>query len=150
MTVMDFQTFWYADEQFPLDPGATEAELNEVEMALRIKLPDAYKQLLRISNGGIPNYSGVPLPVQSPEGESHAIFIGGLRGTTELMKSPAIVRNWEMPKDLILISGNCHHNIALRLSNAGCAVVYYEADSETVIELAKSFDDFLEMLEPSE
>lgn len=147
---MDFQAFWYADEQFPLDPGATEAELTEVEQKLRLKLPEAYKQLLRISNGGIPNYSGVLLPFASPKGEKHAIFIGGLRGTTELMKSPAIVKNWEMPEDLVLISGNCHHNIALRPGRDSCPVVYYEADSETVIELAKSFDEFLEKLEPSE
>ena len=147
---MDFQSFWYFDDQFPLDPGATEAELSSVEKKLRLKLPEAYKQLLRISNGGIPNYSGVTLSAPSPEGASRAIFIGGLRGTAELLKSPGIVKNWEMPKDLILISGNCHHNIALRPSDAGCAVVYYEADSDTVIELAKSFDDFLEMLEPGD
>lgn len=147
----DVQSFWYYSDEFPLDPGATEDELNTTEKVLGVELPESYKRLLRVSNGGTPNYSGVRLPYISKCRESHAIFIGGLYGTARLRKSSRIVEDWEMPKDLLLISGNCHHNIALRYRGKGSpAVVYYESDSEQLIELAADFDEFLAKLEPSE
>ena len=62
-----------------------------------------------------------------------------------------MVETWGMPKDLLLISGNCHHNIALRYRGSGPpTVVYYEADSGQVLEVAKSFDAFLEILQPND
>jgi len=148
---MNLQTFWYCDERFPLDPGASEQELNATEAGLGVKLPATYRALLGISNGGIPNYSGVKLPHPSNEGEEKAIFIGGLFGTKQLKKNGEVLETWAMPLDLVLISGNCHHNIAMRYSGKGSpTVVYYETESDQLIEIAEDFDAFLEILDPEE
>jgi hypothetical protein len=137
-------------DKYPLP----EAELLKAEETLGYKLPKAYRNLLLEQNGGNIRFNAYKLK----EGTTieHLPFvefsyIAGVGESEEfgnILHTPEMTEEWNMPKELILINGDGQIWIALdyRNNKEDPAVTYFENESGEDIVIADNFDEFIEGL----
>jgi hypothetical protein len=102
------------EDLFQLSPIRVD-DINRAEKLLDVKLPQAYKELVQIKNGGSIKYNACPSPVPTSWAEDH-VGIDHLMGIGDdggILESPYFIKEWGMPKGLVLLHGDGHCWIAL-------------------------------------
>jgi hypothetical protein len=147
----------------PPNPPLEDATLAEVERRLGVKLPAAYVAIMRdLHNGGYVPSMLIRVDAPVSEDLAHALLdngyatLGSLAGVTlteedwqrSILGSPKMIEEWGLPSGLVLIDGDGHSWIALDYREPGAEprVVAIDSDSGGSIELAPTFDAFLERL----
>ncbi|MFI0988636.1 SMI1/KNR4 family protein [Streptomyces exfoliatus] len=149
-------TFW-DDGDYGVQQPLTDEMVREAERALGVTLPSGLLALLRIRNGGIVAGDHDAFPTSGPTSwsEDHVPFdtlmgIGRRHGTTSLLDTPYLVREWGMPAPLVLLSGDGHCWIALDYRTCGRdgepSVTWFETDLARELVLARDFRSFVEGL----
>lgn len=120
-------------------------EVKDIEKSLQKQLPDSYKKIILKQNGGYLRYNAVT--VRSPETERSSFDINHIYGLGKggVMDSEYLIREWHLPSDLLIFSGDGNHFYALdyRFSPFSPAVIYLETDTEEIITIAETFEEFL-------
>lgn len=147
--------FWDPAVEFEVQAPLTEAMVAGADEALGVQLPEAYLALLRIQNGGYTTdaLQAHPAPEPTSWASNHVPFesMFGIGANGEgVLKSAELSREWGMPDDLVLLTGDGHWWIALDYRRSGSAgppsVVWYDNEVGEDIQLARDFETFLEGL----
>ncbi|MGM9922980.1 MAG: SMI1/KNR4 family protein [Bacillus sp. (in: firmicutes)] len=140
---------WQDDDYYRQAPLTDEA-VAMAEEIFGVKLPEAYIAILKEQNGGYINYDSFPSSVSTSWAEDHVNVdhIFGIAKGSGIMETPYYIQEWELPENIILLSGDGHSWIALDYRNqkADPPVIYVDAESEQIIELAPDFNIFLDGL----
>jgi len=149
--------FWDRSESYGVQAPLTEAMVEDAEATLGLRLPADFLTLLRVQNGGSPvaEFDAYPLP--DPEGYAPFEDVAGVgqgREALTILDSPYLTKEWEMPKELVLLSGDGHTWIALDYRGCGPegqpSLTWFDNEMEFEVALAPSFRSFVEGLRPSE
>ena len=143
--------FYKRDKTYILEP-LTDERIHHAEQMLKVKLPEEYIGLLKEQNGGHIKYHSYP--IYSDEGVlQDKVSIDYLMGISDnddegILQTPYFIDEWELPRNIVLLSGDGHSWIALDYRNTGInpPVILLETEDEAVIPLASSFSDFLHQL----
>jgi hypothetical protein len=141
-----------------LEPLTPEG-VHSAEELLGIKLPAEYIDLLQIQNGGYIRYKLYLPPValswvQRPVMVEYIHGIerepGGGVAESNILDSPRLVREWQLPDRLVLIGGDAYNWIALDYrtsdSEGEPSVLSIDLETRATIELAPNFRTFVERL----
>ena len=147
-------------------PPLTEAMVTTAERLLGVRLPDAYLQLLRERNGGYIEPLGCPTRRPTSWAADH-VSLTSLFGIPVakgdeiadpdtpgqgLLVTPYMIREWGLPENIVLLDGDGHTWIALDYRRSGPAgppsVCWLDVEAGDELELAETFDDFLNILRP--
>jgi DNA-directed RNA polymerase subunit M/transcription elongation factor TFIIS len=133
----------------------TEERIEQFEKEHNIKLPEEY-----IRYAGSKHSWVVKLPPSESESTKYYFGegfyqIGELSGLDpdkyrSIFDSPALVQEWKLPKDLVLIDGDGHTWLALdyRDSNMEPKVIVIESDESNHLLVANNFGEFIDSLLP--
>lgn len=128
-------------------PPLTDKAVKDAEEELKVKLPESYISLLKEQNGGYINYNAFPSSVPTSWAENciHIDHILGVGEEDGILQSEYLIKEWELPTNIVLFSGEGHSWVAFDYRNTReePPVIYIDADSEQVIELASNFETFL-------
>lgn len=124
--------------------------IKKAEKQLQVKLPDSYVNLLKIQNGGSIIYDAYPTDFPTSWADDHINVneLYGIGGETSILDSDYLIEEWNLPKRIVLISGNGHTWIALdyRETKECPPVILIDENGEGITEIAQSFELFLEGL----
>ncbi|WP_176140615.1 SMI1/KNR4 family protein [Halobacillus salinus] len=135
---MDVWNTDYKDDPYQLK-GITRQDFDAFESKHNLELPPSYRKIVQKQNGGILQYNSVI-------GEGDILFpIDHLYGIGQpgLEDSPYLIKEWNLPQDILIFSGDGNAWFALDYSAGAPSVIYIEADTEEVIKVAPSFEAFL-------
>lgn len=140
---------WQDGDEYKLEP-ITAPIITNAEQQLKVKLPESYLSLLEQQNGGYIIYNAYPTDTPTSWADDH-IHIDHIRGIGEndgILESAYFIEEWELPSDIVLISGDGHSWIALdyRQVSVEPSVIYIDTEVEQTITVAKDFDEFLSRL----
>ena len=137
------------DDIYKLNP-LNDAIVQEAEDLLNVKLPDAYIDILRKQNGGYIKFNAHPCPPNNAiDGNYINIdYIMGIGKTNGILDSPDLIQEWELPKDIVLLSGDGHSWIAFdyRYKKKNPPLLWVDVESTVLVEIAGSFNHFLNQL----
>lgn len=124
-------------------------QIIEVEDKLNVTLPEVYKQLCTIQNGGYIKFDAFPASFETNDGNDY-IFVDFLFGIGEkigILDSLYLVTEWDLPNRLVLLSGDGHSWIALDYRHSKIPSILY-VNTETNIEktIAPTFEQFINSL----
>ncbi|MBZ0235605.1 MAG: SMI1/KNR4 family protein [Deltaproteobacteria bacterium] len=137
-------------------PPLDSADLARLETLLGVRLPTALVALLRVRNGGTLRLSRFR---RRGGGSGDVVTVGTLAGVSvgggvhDLFRVPYLRGEWEVPEWAVMLSGDGHSWVALDYrESVEPAVVYLDEsdDGFAVVELAPSFEAFLDGLELEE
>ncbi|MEH6944917.1 SMI1/KNR4 family protein, partial [Bacillus sp. JJ722] len=118
-------------------------EIEKLESNLGGILPDSYKRIILVQNGGYIKFNAVSmeedfLPIE---------FINGL-GPKGMLESKYLIDEWDLPQDILIFSGDGNFWYALdyRKKQKNPSVIYIESEDNTIINVANSFEEFLDKL----
>ena len=88
----------------------TEAALHKAEESLGHRLPKTFVTLLKKQNGGSIRFNPVRLENVTIHDEPYLelTYLMGVGENLGILDSPWLLEEWEMPTDLILLSGDGH------------------------------------------
>jgi cell wall assembly regulator SMI1 len=159
--------FWNQDASVGVQPPLTEEMLLRAERVLGVRLPESLVELLRVQNGGVvsDDFNAFPSPRPTSWAHDHVPFeeVNGIGDVNEadarsgnvyagagILDTPYLIREWEMPTGLVLLTGDGHWWICLDYRGRGPddepTVTWYDNEMDEDIELAPSFSSFLEGL----
>ncbi|NKE08214.1 SMI1/KNR4 family protein [Bacillus selenatarsenatis] len=127
----------------------TDEIVKQAEGKLEIKLPTSYISILKQQNGGYIKFNTYPLnaPVSMVGNYVNVDHIFGIGMGKEkgILESKYLIQEWELPDNIVLISGDGHSWIALdyRTSKIEPPVILIDAESNEEIQLAKDFEEFI-------
>ncbi|WP_051314881.1 SMI1/KNR4 family protein [Alteribacter aurantiacus] len=128
----------------------TSEDIEKAEKHLQVQLPKAYIALLEEQNGGALRYNAIPSPKPTVWGENHVTttYLKGIGKGTGLYENVYLLQEWGLPEGLLLLNGDGHTWLALdyRERFGEPTVIYTEVDSDFVVKVADTFDDFLSAL----
>ncbi|HFR4149927.1 MULTISPECIES: SMI1/KNR4 family protein [Bacillus cereus group] len=145
-------TIWADDDYLKLAPINDEL-IKKAEAVLNVKLPESYINLLKEQNGGTLRLDIHPTSKPNSWADDH-VNVSGLYGISfdenepSILESRYLIREWEMPENIILLSGDGHTWIALDYRNVAenPPVIFIDNEFEEIIELAPNFESFLQNL----
>ncbi|MBS9803003.1 SMI1/KNR4 family protein [Bacillus toyonensis] len=145
-------TIWADDDYLKLAPINDEL-IKKAEEVLNVKLPESYINLLKEQNGGTLRLDVHPTSKPNSWADDH-VNISGLYGISfdenesSILESHYLIREWEMPENIVLLSGDGHTSIALDYRNVAenPPVIFIDNEFEEFIELAPNFESFLQNL----
>lgn len=145
------KSFWEIDEEgYYTLKKINEAEIAKAEKKLGVTLPDTYKKLILEQNGGYTIHNAFPTTHSNSWAEDHIQFnhLLGIAEGEGIMDSAYLIKEWELPKGLVLISGDGHTWVAMdyRKTKENPAIHYFDVEMEEDFKLADSFDEFIEGL----
>ena len=156
---MDFEDikglFWDRTVAYEVQPPLTDDLVAHAQEALGVQLPATYLAFLRIQNGGYTanTFQAHRAPEPTSWAPDHVPFdsMFGIGENNEgILQTPDLLREWEMPDGLILLTGDGHRWIALDYRATGPAgppsVVWYDNEVGEDIQLAPDFKIFVEGL----
>ncbi|WP_026565848.1 SMI1/KNR4 family protein [Bacillus sp. UNC41MFS5] len=144
------EKFWKEEiESYKLEP-LTEKVIKNAEAKLGVTLPKSYLQILKEQNGGFITFNAFPTSKPTVWAENH-VQVEHIRGIGEengILESEYLIKEWDLPSDIVLISGDGHYWVALdyRVGSKNPKVIYIDTESEQTMVLAKSFSMFLKGL----
>lgn len=135
-------------DQYELNPLTLE-KVESAQSELKVILPDSYLKLLEEQNGGSLYLNAFPI---SFEDEDH-LAVDYLLGIGEnkregIQQSGYFIKEWGLPKRIVLLSGDGHTWIALdyREINENPPIIYIDVEQEIEKQLSSSFDEFVSKL----
>ena len=145
-------TIWADDDYLKLAPINDEL-IKKAEEVLNVKLPESYINFLKEQNGGTLRLDVHPTSKPNSWADDH-VNVSGLYGISfdenesSILESRYLIREWEMPENIILLSGDGHTWIALDYRNVAenPPVIFIDNEFEEIIELAPNFESFLQNL----
>lgn len=143
-SVAQDQTVWMIDEE---SKGATDKQIKQTEKQLGVTLPAFYVELLKSQDGGYIQYEAFPTDFPTSWAADHINVneLYGIETETSILDSPDLIEEWDLPKNIILISGDGHTWIALdyreRLENP--SVILIDEEGAGVQTLAPNFETFI-------
>ncbi|PFL21473.1 SMI1/KNR4 family protein [Bacillus cereus] len=145
-------TIWAEDDYLKLAPINDEL-IKKAEEVLNVKLPESYINLLKEQNGGILRLDVHPTSKPNSWADDH-VNVSSLYGISfdenesSILESRYLIREWEMPENIVLLSGDGHTWIALDYRNVAenPPVIFIDNEFEEIIELAPNFESFLQNL----
>jgi hypothetical protein len=121
-----------------------------------VKLPTEYLQLLRTVNGGPTR--GFAYPAKGTSWHPDFVSLEALNGigtdtdnfgSYDILCTEYMTAEWDLPENLVLLTGEGHWWIALDYRNGPePSVVWIDGESDEDIQLAPSFKEFLTGLGP--
>lgn len=153
--------FWSPDAGPGRFSPLTDEDVARAEAVLGVRLPAEYVELLAAQNGGSVSrdFDAFPTSVPTSWAEDHVCFhamagIGPTGDWSSVTESPALVKEWGMPPELVLLSGDGHYWIALDYRGlaepSDPSVVWFDNEVNEDITLAADFRSFVEGLVPEE
>ncbi|MER7758132.1 SMI1/KNR4 family protein [Streptomyces sp. NPDC097619] len=154
------KSFWGTGLYGKQDPLTDEAVL-EAERELGVRLPGSLVELLRVRNGGevADRWNAFPTEVPNSWSEDHVplddlMGIGRAEGGASVLDSARLVREWRLPRQLVLLSGDGHWWIALDYRACGegdePSVTWFDTETVSEVPLARDFRSFVESLTAAE
>lgn len=154
-------SFWHPEIERLRLPPLTDELIVDAEAQLGVTLPPDLIHLLRIQNGGVIADAWDACPADTNfYAEDHVSFdrlhgIGpaGQAQTITLLDTPYLVREWDLPSPVVLLSGQGHYWLALDYRDCGPAgqprVVWIDNEMDHELTLAPNFRTFVERLTAS-
>ena len=143
------KTIWQEDEEDDLKP-VTDMAVAKAEKKLKVTLPESYISILKEQDGGYLIYDSFPTDFPTSWADDHinVDYIMGIGGEESILDSSYLIKEWGLPKKLVLISGDGHTWIALdyRKTSVNPPVIYIDVEFEQVVEIAENFQTFLSKL----
>ncbi|WP_144471188.1 SMI1/KNR4 family protein [Bacillus pumilus] len=145
------EKFWanQSDDPYTLKK-ISEKDIMKTEKKLGIKLPQEYKNLVLEQNGGYLECNAFPTDRPTSWAENHIQFdhLLGIGKKEGILESDYLIKEWELPKDIILISGDGHSWVALDYRNTteNPPVHFFDLEMEEDFKLADSFNEFISKL----
>ena len=122
--------------------SVSKKEISAFEKKLNKTLPDSYKEIIVKQNGGFLDYNAV-------ETEGHEFLeiehIYGL-GSPGLLDTDYLITEWQLPKNILIFSGEGNYWFALDYNSDVPSVIYIEPESNYVVKVAKDFNTFIDKL----
>ncbi|MDA1760470.1 SMI1/KNR4 family protein [Bacillus cereus] len=145
-------TIWAEDDYLKLAPINDEI-IKKAEEVLNVKLPESYINLLKEQNGGTLLLDTHPTSKPNSWADDH-VNVSGLYGISfnenesSILENRYLIREWEMPENIVLLSDDGHTWIALDYRNVAenPPVIFIDNEFEEIIELAPNFESFLQNL----
>ncbi|MBR0581029.1 SMI1/KNR4 family protein [Bacillus altitudinis] len=143
--------FWanQSDDPYTLKK-ISEKDILKTEKKLGVKLPQEYKNLVLEQNGGYLECNAFPTDRPTSWAEDHIQFdhLLGIGKKEGILESDYLIKEWELPKDIILISGDGHTWVALDYRNTteNPPVHFFDLETEEDFKLADSFNEFISKL----
>ncbi|MDS0139638.1 MULTISPECIES: SMI1/KNR4 family protein [unclassified Amycolatopsis] len=143
-------TFWDAGPGEPLDARAFAHAGRE----LGVRLPLELGELLGLRNGGTVAAAFDAFPTSEPTSYSgtHVPFdhLLGVGGRLSILDSPYLSTEWDLPKRVVVLSGDGHTWIALDYRRSSePSVTWFDVELASELALAPTFRAFAEGLVPS-
>lgn len=137
-------------KQEVLDPyELSDLTPSDIEMAaekMGVVLPSSYVELLLEQNGGTLYLDKFPLE-EHEAGYIEVDYLWGIdkKGKQGIWQTTYLLKEWDLPKGLILLNGDGNSWIALDYRDAATnpSVLYIESDSSIELTLADNFDEFI-------
>lgn len=133
-------------DEYKLEPLTVEM-LKKAEETFKIKLPLSYINILREQNGGYIKFDSHSSDTPNSWADDHinVDHIFGIGEENGILKSQYLIKEWDLPNNVVLISGDGHGWIALDYRNTReePPIIYMDVDLGRIIELAPDFDSFL-------
>jgi hypothetical protein len=139
-------------------PPLTEELIAIAQGRLGVKLPEEYITLLRIQNGGYTQGFGYPMNRRTTWSEDHVplhdlfgiITDPGHRTAQNILATEYMIKEWGLPPQQVLLSGEGHWWISLDYRAGACpSVAWLAIESGEDFQIAPSFAAFLEGLVPN-
>ena len=122
----------------------------KAEAKLKIKLPKKYIEILKQQNGGVIKFDSLPTEVLTSWADDHVNVdhILGIGEDSGILESGYLIKEWDLPKNIVLISGDGHSWIALdyRKTKEEPPIIYIDVDDDQIINLSPNFETFLKGL----
>ncbi|WP_335871418.1 SMI1/KNR4 family protein [Bacillus sp. 2205SS5-2] len=141
---------WQEDnDYFRLEP-LTDAMIKNAEESLNLQLPKSFINILKEQNGGYIKFDAHPSSVPTSWAEDH-VNVDHILGIGEkggILESGYLIKEWGLPNDLVLISGDGHTWIAMdyRRRREEPPIIFIDIDDEQIVELAPNFETFFDGL----
>lgn len=155
--LIDNSTFW-ADNYY-LHPPLTEAMLEAAESKLQVKLPALLVELLRVQNGGYTAGFAFPMQRATSWADDHVPLMElfgivpdeAIQTAQNILHTPYMMEEWGLPENQVLLTGDGHWWITLDYrASPTPRVLWIDTEMEQEIEVAASFDDFINGLVPDD
>ncbi|MDN7243040.1 SMI1/KNR4 family protein [Planococcus sp. N028] len=140
------------NDEYRLAPFTTES-LQAAEKSLGIALPKTYIQLMQSQNGGVPLHTAFPCKTPNSWATDH-VPVHSIYGIGEdgILQSDYLIREWGLPKKVVLFSGDGHLWLAMdyRETKSEPPIIFIDGEQEQIIGLAPDFASFLNGLYTAE
>lgn len=132
------------DNRYALKP-VTKRAVTRFEKRLKLTLPKSYKELVHVQNGGSLQFNLVKIADSPTEKYLKIDHIYGI-GSPGLVDSPYLIKEWGLPEQTILFSGDGNAWFAFDYSTDAPTIVHIEGESNEVTMVAPCFEEFLRNL----
>lgn len=140
------KSIWLEDVDHEKLAPLTDEMVKHAEKHFKVTLPQAYLALMKEQNGGYIERNAYPTDVPTSWADDHVNvdYIKGI-GEDGILDSDYLIEEWDLPKNVILISGDGHTWTALdyRKTKENPPVIFLDVEEEKIIELAPDFETFL-------
>jgi hypothetical protein len=137
------------DDPYKLENISME-QIRSIETSLNIVFPVEYVEIIKFQNGGITHYNAYPTEKPTSWASDHVNvdFIYGIGKNEGILDSSTFIKEWNLPKDIILISGSGHYWIALDYRNkkSDPNIIYIDTELDNEFKIADNFYEFLDKL----
>ena len=135
-------------DQYELNP-LTPKKVESAQSELKVKLPDSYIKLLEEQNGGSLYLNAFPTSLEDDDHLAVDYLLGiGENKREGVQQSVYFIKEWGLPKRIVLLFGDGHTWIALdyREVNENPPIIYIDVEQEIEKQLSSSFDEFVSKL----
>ncbi len=138
-------------------PKLTNDMVAQAEAQLGVKLPTTYINLLKIQNGGYTRKFGFPMKRRTSWAKDHVplddlagiIIDPDFRSPLNIMKSPDMSLEWDVPPKQVLLTGDGHWWITLDYRKSKTPRVrWIDTEMGQDMKVADTFADFIKGLKP--
>jgi len=149
--------FW--DSNYYNHPPLTDDMVSFAEANLQVKLPTLFIDLLKIQNGGYTRGFAYPMTQKTTWAENHIplselfgiVVDDSLDSPQNILLSSYMTIEWGLPEKQVLLSGDGHWWITLDYRTGEIPIVkWIDVECNEEIEIAKSFEVFLNELVPED
>ena len=127
-----------------------DSHIRKAEKILGIQLPKEYIEILKEQNGGGIIYNAFPSPKPTAWDETSGYIdhILGIGKDSGILDTPYYIQEWEMPENIVLISGDGSEWIAFdyRFTKTNPPIIYLNNDTNEIITVANTFSEFISKL----
>jgi hypothetical protein len=148
--------FWDPAASPMTQPPLTTEAVALAEKVLGVTLPLSLLEVLRRQNGGLvaPQWRACPAEPNYWADDhvpfDHLFGIGPVDADITLLTTPYLIEEWDLPRPIVLISGEGHYWIALdyRAGASEPSIAWLDNELGLELPLAVDFRAFVELLRP--
>lgn len=127
--------------------AATEEQIEQAEKTLGIELPKYYKELIKIQDGGYlaKDVWLTAFPTSWANDHVQVSELFGIASEMSILDSSYLIEEWDLPKNIVLISGDGHQWIALDYRNGSTqpSILLLDEDGAGIQTIAPDFHSFI-------